>query len=90
MVCPGARAGSRRACGCHSDLRSRFRYVGHCLLERDGLARYVIGEVTLQLLECDGLSHRRHFVGHSELIGAWRPRSSTSFIGHAAFIAEII
>jgi len=27
--------------------------VGHCLLERDGLARYVTREVTLQLLERD-------------------------------------
>ena len=55
-------------------------------MERDGLVRYVTGEVTLQLSECDGLGHRRHFVGHSELIGARRPRSLTSLTGHAALI----
>ena len=72
-----------------------FSYVGHCLLERDGLVRYVTGEVTLQLLECDGLGHRRHFVGHSDLIGAWRffitsmgvaTQATDVTAGHAAFI----
>jgi len=58
------------------------------LLERDGLVRYVAGEVTLRLLERDDRGHCiRHLQVTLRLLGRNDPgHRTTSLTGHSAFI----